>query len=167
MQPDHVNSEDHTPTNDAAESSSEFRICDEKSANWLVRKVVEARAYRKRVRRWAEREIRQAAEDEKRLLFRYGTQLQAWASDEIRKLRGRRKSVGLPGGRVGYRTAGPKLVIEDVVAVVRWAKTACPEAIILEQRLDKATLNAHLLNSGEIPDHGAHLEPEREQFFIK
>ena len=34
-----------------------FRVHDEKTANWVVRKVVEARNYAKKAKEWAEREV--------------------------------------------------------------------------------------------------------------
>ena len=37
-----------------------FRVADEDSANWLIKKIVEARQYAARVKAWADREVRRA-----------------------------------------------------------------------------------------------------------
>src|SRR4051812_12532619 len=73
-----------------------FVLDDEKKVNWVVRKIVEARAYRQRVKRWAEHEQHGAEAEEERLLFLFGNQLEMWAATEIAKLNGRRKSLHLP-----------------------------------------------------------------------
>ena len=93
--------------------------------------------------------------------------MQAWALAEINKLGGRRKSVCLPAGRVGYRKRQSKLVIENADLVIRWAKAACPGAVIVKEKLDKTALTAHLRTTGEVPDNGAHVVPEHEAFFIE
>ena len=144
-----------------------FRITDAKSANWLVRKITELRAYRDRVKEWAEQELHRAAEDEKRLLYIFGTQLQTWAEAEIARSGGQRKSVNLPAGRVGYRTLGSRLVIDNAEAVVQWAKSNCPDAVIVKESLDKEKLNTLLEETGEVPDAGAHVEAAREKFFVE
>ena len=41
--------------------------------------------------------------EEKTLMFLFGRQIEDWAKAEIEKLRGRRKSINLPGGTVGFR----------------------------------------------------------------
>src|SRR5688572_33032791 len=64
--------------NDAADGREPFAVRDAATANWLVRKVKELRAYAAHVKVWAERELRVARRDEKFLLARYGPQLQAW-----------------------------------------------------------------------------------------
>src|SRR4051812_10340987 len=83
--------------------SEQFVVHDASSASWVARKVNEARAYAKRVSEWAAREIKRAERDEQFLMMRYGGQLEEWASQQIALLKGRRRSICLPGGTVGYR----------------------------------------------------------------
>src|SRR3954451_20298490 len=40
--------------------SDQFRVHDDDSANWLIRKIIECRAYAERCADWAEREQRRA-----------------------------------------------------------------------------------------------------------
>src|SRR5688572_19943819 len=78
-----------------------FSIHDESSANWLVRKVVEARKYGERVQVWASAETRRAENEERYFLQRYGLQLQAWTREKLRGNGGRRRSIALPSGTIG------------------------------------------------------------------
>src|SRR5688572_26051871 len=86
--------------------TAQFVIDSAERANWLLRKIVECRAYGQRAREFAEREQRRAAREEKRLLWRFGRQLEAWAAGEIAKSGGRLKSVALPAGTLSYRRLG-------------------------------------------------------------
>ena len=57
-----------------------FVVSDERSANWVVRKIVEARRYAMHVEAWAAGEIRRAQREEQRLLDRFGLQLEQWTA---------------------------------------------------------------------------------------
>src|SRR4051794_17149533 len=48
-----------------------FAVRDPESASWVIRKIVEARAYAERVRRSAEAELRRAERVEQWLLWRF------------------------------------------------------------------------------------------------
>ncbi len=144
-----------------------FEINSPERANWLVRKIVECRAYGARARDFAEREQRRAAREEKRLLWLFGRQLEAWAAGEIAKSGGRRKSVSLPAGTLSYRRIGPRLVVDDEVAVLKWAREHCPEAIVTTERVSRTALAELMRATGIVPDVGAHVEPETERFHIK
>lgn len=145
----------------------QFHIHDDTSANWLVRKIVEARAYAKRCADWCAREQARAQRDEEFLLFRFGQQLIDHARARILEQRGRRKSVNLPGGMVGFRHEGPKLLVDDEAAVIEWAKQHSPALFHTVERLSKSGLNQHLEETGEVPDVGVHIEPAREKFYIR
>jgi hypothetical protein len=108
----------------------EFAIDCEAHANWLVRKIVSARAYAERVKEWCEQELRRAAREEQTLMFLFSRQAEAWARGEIEKLNGRRKSLSLPAGVLGFRTVNPSLQVDDEQVVLIWAKANCPEAVV-------------------------------------
>ena len=46
-------------------------------------------------------------------MFLFGRQLEHWAKDAIVKLNGKRKSLALPAGTVGFRGVAAKMVIDD------------------------------------------------------
>jgi hypothetical protein len=145
----------------------QFAIVDENTANWLVRKIVAARGYAASVKEWAEREQRRAAREEQTLTFLFGRQIECWAQGAVGKLNGRRKSIALPAGCVGFRKIAAKLVIDDEPTVLTWAKANCPDAIIVVERLSKSILDDLVEKTGVIPDDGAHIEPESERFYIR
>jgi hypothetical protein len=99
-----------------------FSIDNEEKANWLVRKLVELRDYRGRVETWAIRERKRAAHDEQFLMMRFGRQLEQWASSELGKLHGRRRSLNLPGATIGFRRTRAAVVI---ISVIRGAAKEC------------------------------------------
>ncbi|HSI34764.1 MAG: host-nuclease inhibitor Gam family protein [Phycisphaerae bacterium] len=142
----------------------EFHVTDDASANWVVRRIVEARAYLARIKDWAERETRRVQREEEFFFRRFGEELEAWARSQ---LRGRRKCVALPAGRIGFRRAAAKLTVTNPEAVLRWARKHCPEAVIVIERLSKSALNKRFKQDGEVPDAGAHVEPEREAFYVR
>jgi hypothetical protein len=144
----------------------EFCIDSEERANWLVRKIVAARDYSERVKTWCEQEQRRAIREEQTLMFLFGRQIEAWARDEIVELH-KRKSLALPAGCVGFRTVASKLVIHDERLVLGWAKQACPQVIVIVEKLSKAALDHYVEKTGDVPDSGIHIEPEAERFYIK
>lgn len=145
----------------------QFQVHDDASANWLVRKIVEARTYAKRCGEWCAREQARAQRDEEFLMFRFGQQLIEHARRKIIEQGGRRKSVNLPAGVVGFRREAPKLLVDDEAAVIAWAKLNNPELVKIVEHLSKSGLNQHLEETGEVPDVGVHIEPEREKFYIR
>jgi hypothetical protein len=118
-----------------------FSIDNADRANWLVRRIIEARAYADRVRTWSAREERRAKRDEQRLMYLFGRQLEIWTSQELVANGDKRKSIRLPAGTVGFNRIGPKLVIEDRSAVTDWAREHLPEAIITKEHLSKSVIN--------------------------
>lgn len=145
----------------------DFAIDCADHANWLVRKVIEARAYSERVKAWAEQEQRRAAREEQTLMFLFGRQIESWTKSEIEKLGGRRKSLSLPAGRVGYRKCNAKLVVDDEQVVLAWAKENCAGAVVVVERLSKSALDDFVATTGAFPERGAHIEPQAERFYVK
>lgn len=145
----------------------QFAITDDKTANWLVKRIQQSRHYAERVKEWAELELRRAAREEATLLWVYGRQLEQWAKDEIAKFNGRRKSLALPAATVGFRTNGPKIVVDDEAVVLAWARSNLPSAVVTVEKLAKSVVNEHAERTGELPDGGVHVEPAAEKFYIR
>jgi len=143
-----------------------FHVHDEGSANWVVRRIIEARQYAQHVKEWAELECRRSQRDEDRLMFMFGRQLEAWVSERIAAMNGRRKSIPLPAGTVGFRHLNTTLVIIDEGAVLDWARQHQPKAIQTKEYLSKTVINEHFAALGELPP-GTQVEPEREKFYIR
>lgn len=127
-------------TDDAAENMEpeipqDFDVRDERSANWLVRKVVDARSYAKRVQTWAALEIRRSENDERFLIHRYGTQLEAWAREKLSTGGNRRRTIALPGGSVGFRNITMRLSVVDETVLLGWCAVNLPNAVFAEVRV--------------------------------
>ena len=155
-------------TSDAPSVPPRFSVHDESSANWLVRRVVEARAYRDRVKQWAERELRRSEREESFFLSRHGCELDAWLRSRLATERGRRRSVNLPAGTVSYRRQPAKLVVVDEPQVVAWATNAYPDALetVVRQRLRRRVLTQHLEQTGELPPDGATFQSASDRLYI-
>jgi hypothetical protein len=149
------------------EVPSSFSVHDDDSANWVIKKIVESREYAKRCAIWCECEQARAKREEEFFVFRFGQQLLDYTRLKIASAGGRRKSVSLPAGTIGFRTEPEKLVMDDEQAVIAWAKQHNPALVTTIEKLSKSALNEHLEKTGEIPDAGAHLEPAREKFYVR
>jgi hypothetical protein len=150
----------------ASLAPEQFEVRDRASAEWLVRKLVEADAYVERVKHQASREIRRTQRERDFLMMRYGPQLQRWTCEQLEQTKGRRKSFLLLAGTVGFRQISAKLVVDNSTAVLKWAKGACRNAVVVVEKVSKTALKEHLASTGEIPT-GAHLEPATKKFFVK
>jgi phage host-nuclease inhibitor protein Gam len=143
-----------------------FCVRDAATAAWVVRKIVEARAYAARVREWADRELRRAQREERFFLYCYGHQLEQWARRELEAANGRRKSVNLPSGTVGFRSEPPRLEVTDEGALLRWCKASLPCAVATAERVLRGAVMEQVRNTGEQPD-GAEVAGGGERFFVK
>jgi hypothetical protein len=143
-----------------------FCVCDAASAAWVVRKVVEARAYGNRVRQWAARELRRAEREEGFFLYRYGQQLEQWARRQLQAENGRRKSINLPPGTVGFRTEPPRLEVTDEEALLRWCKASLPSAVATAERVLRSVVTEQIRNTGVLPE-GAEVAGGGEKFFVR
>lgn len=143
-----------------------FSIHDAPTANWLVKKVQQSRAYRKRVEQWAAREIRRADNEERFFLGHYGQQLEMWVRHQLAGLNGRRKSINLPAGCVGYRTEPPRLLVKDEQGLLAWCASNLPAAVVVERHVLKSVVKDHVGATGEVPT-GAEVVEGGERFYIK
>ena len=144
-----------------------FEVTDAQSANWLIRKIKNAREYVDQVRVWADREAARGAREEQVLMYLFGNQLRRFAQEEVAKLGGRRKSIPLPAGTLAFRSVPARLVVDDEQAVLQWARKHLPTAVVQIERLAKALVLDHAAKEGEIPDEGVHFEPATEKFSIR
>lgn len=139
---------------------------DEATANWVVRKIIEARAYAERVKAYAERELKRTQRQEQFFLKQYGPELEAWARQQIAQRGGRLKQVRLPAGAVGYRAAGARLTVADDDLLLEWCRVHLPDAVVRTERVIKSLVNDHLRRTGECPD-GADIVPAADRFYVK
>lgn len=156
-------------TVDDAEGSPDvldgFRIHDAQTANWVVRKIAEARQYADRVRAWAAAEIRRAERDEQFLLARFGRDLEEWCRDRLADTGGRSRSVNLPAGRIGFRKSRMALEVQDSAALLGWCRLHLPGAIMVTERVVRGSIEEHLATTGELPI-GTVLHLASDRFYV-
>jgi hypothetical protein len=150
----------------AVAEKPQFRIDSQESANWVIRRIKDWRAYRDRLDSWYELEVRRSERNEAFLLGRFGDQLRCWAAKTIAAVGGKTKSLNLPSARIGFKTVPARLVIDDEIAVLAWAKQHCPEAIVTVVRLSRTPITSRFKETGEVPDKGAHIQESHEAFHI-
>ena len=174
-----------------AECSPTFEVTDEGSANWVVRRVVEARAYAERVERWAAAETARARREEAWFMARFGGQLQTWLRGELASGGHRRRSVKLPAGQIGFRLNLPAVQVHDRVLASQWCRLHLPDAlryrvsaqgvaaVTIKSMIDEANvavdaedavalgvIRTHLNQVGELPE-GVSLGGAEEAFFVR
>ena len=164
---------------------------DEATANWVVRKIMEARQYRLRVEAWAAAEIQRAESQEQSLWRRFSRELENWTQQELLRRRQPTKSLPLPAGTLGFRSTPSRLLVTDESILARWCETHLPTAVRLslelagplvpvvrqymvanyptvrcsEQVLRKE-LDQYFRKSGEVPD-GCAVTDSAPRFFLK
>jgi hypothetical protein len=148
------------------EVDERFHIRDERSASWLVRKVVEERAYRQRVADWCAAETLRSERREQFLLNRFGTELADWTRQQLAKQYGKRRSIHLPSGIVGFRTEPTKIAVLDEPKLIAWCRASLPSAVKVVESVLKSEINAHIKQTGECPD-GAELVCGGDKFYVK
>ena len=167
-----------------------FAVNDASSANWVIRKIAEARAYSAHVQCWAAAEMRRAENEERYLMQRFGAQLESWARQHLQDTGSRRRSIPLPSGTIGFRSSASRLEIADQTALLNWCRsnliaavvvelkargtdalnlsawrtTHCPSAIAVESVM-KWVVDEHFRATGECPSGTQNVVGEK--FFIK
>jgi len=147
---------------DAAQAT--FEIKDANSANSIVRKIVETRAYARHIKRWAAAELRQVEHEEQLFLRNYGRQLEDWARGELAKDR-RRKSIRLPAGTLRYRIEPKKLEPKDDEKLMTWCRRYLPNALVDRTLIVRDALTKYVQKTGKCPD-GAAITGGKRQFYI-
>jgi phage host-nuclease inhibitor protein Gam len=111
--------------------------------------------------------IARAQREEAVLLYLFGRQLERWAREEVEKLNGKRRSLTLPAGTLAFRKVPPSLQVDDETLVLAWARKNLPACVVITERLNRSILVDHFKTSGEMPDAGVRIDPERDSFSIR
>ena len=128
----------------------------------MLGKMAAARAEAKLIRENAEMMARECERRAEALEWKYGANLQTWLRAELTG--GKRRSVRLLHGVLGYRTKPAGVSVTDPAAALAWATENLPAAAVLT--LDKKALADALLTTGEALDF-ARLNHAEEVFYIK
>src|SRR3954471_20856264 len=114
---------------DVLEVDDRFHVRDERTAAWVVRKILEERAHRERVAKWHEAETLRSQRREQFLMYRFGAELAEWARQQLAQQFGKRRSIHLPSGTIGFRTEPTKIVVADEPKLIAWCRQHLPSAV--------------------------------------
>lgn len=151
-----------TQSADAEETPEVFTPDTAEKVDWVLGKIADHRARANRIRMNADTMAKQAEAEADALEWRFGPALQAFAREQLTG--GKRKSLTLFHGTLGFRTVPAGVVVGNEAGALAWAKDNLPGAVV--ERLDKAALTKALLSTGEAMDFAA-FTPEDQRFFIK
>jgi phage host-nuclease inhibitor protein Gam len=142
-----------------------FHVLDAESANFVIRKILEARRYGERAEAFAAAEMRRAQREEHFFWARFGGELEAWAKEQIAR-EFRRKSLSLPSGTLGFRTEPQRLTVQDEARVLAWCRSSLPRAVKTAHSVLKSEITDYIKSSGELPP-GVEITGGGERFYVK
>ena len=150
-------------THDAAgEAEDAFTPDTADKADWVLGKIADHRARAARIRENMELMAREQDQAAAFLEWKFGPALQAFTRAQTEN--GKKKSVRLPNGVLGYRTKPASVTIGDVQAATAWAKVNLPAAVVTT--IDKKAVTDALKETGEAVPFAA-FTPSEEVFYIK
>ena len=156
-----------TPT---AEAPS-FVIDSREKADWLLKKLAAIEAEEKLITEQSQKMLEQLRSDRESLMGRFVAELESFTRGETDG--GRRKSLTLFHGTVGFRTVPARLVVENQEDALQTARLLAPEAITTvpaQEKLDTRALveaaKTALETTGEVWP-GLKMTESEERFTIK
>lgn len=138
-----------------AEQAERFAVTDDKSANWVLRKLAECDAAEAEITDMMAAEIKAITDRVEKLLKPivrnrqfftdiYEPQLKAWAALKLKD--SKKRSVALIHGVVGFRAGRESLVVDDEEAAIANLKEYLPDCvrITIKEEIVKTKLISHL-----------------------
>jgi phage host-nuclease inhibitor protein Gam len=104
-------------------------------------------------------------EHDRRSVEDLSAMLRPWAELEVAK-QGKRKSVELLGGTVGFRQSPARLDVTDPVAAVSALEAAHPECVRIKKEVDKVATRKLVESTGEIFE-GMAMVPGAVNFYVE
>ncbi len=167
------------------EAEQKFAVTDDKSANWVLRKLAECDVAEAEIEEMMEAEIKAIQDRGEKLLKpilnnrqfftdAYGSQLESWAAEKLKD--SKKRSVPLIHGVVGFRAGRESLVVDDEEAAIATAE-AYPEFanfVRVKKEIAKTELREWLKENNVTNFVGldgltptAHIERGVDTFYIK
>ena len=140
-----------------------FHVVDSQSADWVVKKALEAQDDVDRLKAQYQVNMRKA---QRRLeffsLFRE-QEMEYWLRSQ---LNGKTRSIGLEHGTIGLRHVSWGVDIVDEQEAIASAERVIPNAVQIKKSLLKKELKKHIEDTGEVID-GCSIKPEYDKFYIQ
>jgi hypothetical protein len=151
-------------------AAREFHVTDEKTANWLLRKLANLEAERLRIEEQAKKMLAALKADQDELMLRYGPELEAWARQELLDGGNRKKTVHTWQATLSFRTVAAHLKLTDPEQALQYALENAPNLVQTIRKLDTTSYRAEAARrldmQGEILP-GIERIPETESFTIR
>ena len=148
-------------------SKLSFQVNDRESAEWVVGKMLDLDAREARLKAGYEAARREIERERAFFERRFGDDLRNVTLREILSEGGRKKSVKLLNGTVGFRSTPEKVEVTDSEVAMEWALKNAEQAVVVKETrsLSKSQLLAHLKENGEMPDGCEYVEPAQKFYF--
>lgn|GEM_PF-5778857 len=126
-------------TNPDADEGAQFAVESKESLEWFMKRLFEAESelakieeQRKAINANLDTMANEWRAKAGRLRYLYSDQAAAVAKAYMPE---GRKTYSCPYGKISFRMTSPRVLINDLEAAKRWARTACPSAIRVEEKL--------------------------------
>ena len=114
--------------------------------------------YKKKIDAWREQQLEVLQKKIKYVM----TPLRFYLEGINRQSGGRKKSIGLPSGRIQLIQPKDAYIWEKEDTILEWAKKNLPGAVQIKETIKKPEIKEHVKKTGEIPD-GLKIEPGSEK----
>jgi phage host-nuclease inhibitor protein Gam len=145
------------------EQPSEFHVTDCDSADWVLKRMLEAQTAIEAIKANSQRLIKQHERQLEWLKFRFESELEEFAQKELEGQK--TKSLILNYGQLRFRTVPPSYKVSE--EAIPWLEEKCPEAVKVTKAPLITKVPKPLLDEAYqegIP--GVWLQPERQSFSI-
>jgi len=153
-----------------APQATEFHVVDEKTANWVLRKLANLEAERVRIEEQSKKMISSVRTDYDEIIRRYGDELEAWARQELLDHGNRKKTVHTFHATLAFRTVAAHLKLAEPDEALKYVREHAREHLQVIEKLNATTYREEaarrMQQHGEILP-GIERVPEQESFAIR
>lgn len=125
-------------------ASEPFRVTDDKSAEWCIRKIREAQAEKQRWRDYYAEQQRKIDQEADGTISYFEALLADYFDSVPHKRTKTQESYQLPGGKLVRKQQAPEY-LRDEAALLPWLKQNAPELVKVTETPDWATLRKRLI----------------------
>lgn len=149
-----------------------FVVDTQEKAEWALSKIArsehrlqELAALAEAAKARIDARLAEITKGDRATVARLGDMIRPWASVEVAK-NGKRKSVQLLNGTVGFRQSPASLVVTDEAAAVAWLEEHGGDFIRVKKEVKKGELKKAIEANGELPD-GVELHAGEVRFYVE
>ncbi len=152
--------------------SQGFLVDSAEKAEWALSKIArsehriqELAALAEAAKARIDARLEEITKADRATVARLGDMIRPWASVEVAQ-NGKRKSIQLLNGTVGFRQSPASLVVTDEAAAVAWLEANGGAFVRVKKSVDKLGLKKAIEEGGPLPD-GVELPPAEVNFYVE